>query len=106
MIVSSSIPVIITMSLYWTLIAGFLYAEIALLFLLILPFISTRMWHKIFKSRMIKSLENQLVYYFYVLVAILVLFFVGKMRGAAVALAHDEPYCRTLDHCLTPTSVE
>jgi len=33
---------------------------------------------KVFKSRFLKGLENQLVYYFYVLVAILVLFFLGK----------------------------
>jgi len=68
------------MSLHWTLIAGFLYAEIAALALLLLPFISNKMWHKLFKSRFLKGLESQLIYYFYVLVAILVLFFMDALR--------------------------
>ncbi len=68
------------MSLHWTLIAGFLYAEIAVILLLLLPFLSNRTWNKLFKSRFLKGLENQLIYYFYVLVAILVLFFLGKQN--------------------------
>jgi hypothetical protein len=35
------------MSLHWTIIAGFLYAEIGFMLVLLLPFISTRMWHKV-----------------------------------------------------------
>ena len=66
------------MSLHWTLIAGFLYGEIALLLILLLPFISNRTWNKLFRSKFLKGLGNQTVYYFYVLVAILVLFFLGK----------------------------
>ena len=31
-----------TMSIHWTLIAGFLYAEIGVILLLLVPFISTR----------------------------------------------------------------
>ena len=66
------------MSLHWTIIAGFLYGEIAATLLLLIPFISPRAWNKLFKSRLLKGLENQLIYYFYVLVTILVLFFLGK----------------------------
>ena len=66
------------MSLHWTLIAGFLYAEIAAVILLLLPFISNKMWNKLFRSRFLKSIENQFIYYFFILVAILVLFFLGK----------------------------
>ena len=66
------------MSLHWTLIAGFLYCEIISLLLLLIPLISPRAWNKLFKSRFLKGLESQLIYYFYVLVAILVLFFLGK----------------------------
>ena len=66
------------MSLHWTLIAGFLYAEIATVLIFLLPFVSNSAWNKLFKSRFLKGLENQLIYYFYVLVAILVLFFLGK----------------------------
>lgn len=68
------------MSIHWTIIAGFLYAEIGTLFLLLVPFVSTRMWNKVFKSRFLKGLENQLIYYFYVLVAILILFFLDSIR--------------------------
>ena len=68
------------MSLHWTIIAGFLYGEIAATLLLLIPFISPRAWNKLFKSRLLKGLENQLIYYFYVLVTILVLFFLGKRK--------------------------
>jgi len=68
------------MSIHWTLIAGFLYAEIGAILLLLVPFISTRMWNKVFKSRFLRGLESQLIYYFYVLVAILVLFFLDAIR--------------------------
>jgi B-cell receptor-associated protein 31 len=66
------------MSLHWTLIAGFLYTEIVVVLLLLIPLVSCRTWNKLFKSRFLKGLENQLIYYFYVLVAILVLFFLGE----------------------------
>jgi len=68
------------MSIHWTLIAGFLYAEIGIILLLLVPFISTSMWRKVFKSRFLKGLESQLIYYFYVMVAILVLFFLDAIR--------------------------
>lgn len=68
------------MSLHWTLIAGFLYVEIAVMFLLLIPFISNKAWSKLFKSRFLKGIENQLGYYFYILVAILVLFFLDAIR--------------------------
>ncbi len=66
------------MSLHWTLIAGFLYAEIVVVLLFLIPFISNKAWSKLFKSRFLKGIENQFIYYFYILVAILVLFFLGK----------------------------
>jgi len=68
------------MSLHWTLIAGFLYAEIGALLLLLLPFISPRMWNKLIKSKLLKGIENQFIYYFYVLVTILILFFLDAIR--------------------------
>lgn len=68
------------MSIHWTLIAGFLYAEIGTILLLLVPFISTKMWNKVFKSRFLRGLESQLIYYFYVLVAILILFFLDAIR--------------------------
>jgi len=83
------------MSIHWTIIAGFLYAEIGTLFLLLVPFVSTRMWNKVFKSRFLKGLENQLIYYFYVLVAILILFFldsIREMRKYSEDGAHDHSH--------------
>jgi len=68
------------MSLHWTLIAGFLYTEIGFLFLLLIPFISPKVWHKLFKSKLLKGIENQFIYYFYVLVTILILFLLDAIR--------------------------
>jgi len=68
------------MSLHWTLIAGFLYVEIGVMLLLLIPFISNKAWSKLFKSRFLKAVEKQLIYYFYILVAILVLFFLDAIR--------------------------
>jgi len=68
------------MSLHWSLIAGFLYLEIAVMFLFLIPFISNKRWSQLFKSRFLKAVENQLVYYFYIVVAILVLFFLDAIR--------------------------
>ena len=59
------------MSLHWTLIAGFLYAEIVVVLLFLLPFVSNRAWSKLFKSNFLKGLENQFIYYFYILVDLL-----------------------------------
>jgi len=68
------------MSLHWTLIAGFLYAEIGALLLLLIPFVSAKTWNKLFKSKLLKGIENQFIYYFYVLVTILILFFLDAIR--------------------------
>jgi len=68
------------MSLHWTLIAGFLYTEIGFLMLLLIPFISAKVWHKLFKSKLLKGIENQFIYYFYVLVTILILFLLDAIR--------------------------
>lgn len=68
------------MSLHWTLIAGFLYAEIGAILLLMVPLISTRRWHSFFKSRFLKGLQSQLSYYFYIIVAILLMFFLDAIR--------------------------
>jgi len=68
------------MSLHWSLIAGFLYVEIGVMFLFLIPFISNKRWSQLFKSRFLKAVENQLVYYFYIVVAILVLFFLDAIR--------------------------
>lgn len=66
------------MSIQWTLVAGILYFEIALVALLLLPFLRPRTWQKFFKSRFLISIENQANLYFMVFIVILVLLFLGK----------------------------
>ncbi|KAK9299618.1 hypothetical protein QLX08_007419 [Tetragonisca angustula] len=68
------------MSLQWTLIATFLYLEIAVVLLLILPIISPKSWQKLFRSRFLKSLSNQASMYFLILLGILVLFLLDAIR--------------------------
>lgn len=68
------------MSLQWTLIAGFLYAEIAVVVMLLLPIISPSRWQKIFRSRILKALSNQAGVYFTILLAMLCLFLLDALR--------------------------
>lgn len=68
------------MSLQWTIVAAFLYAEIAVVLLLMIPLISPRTWNKIFKSRFFKSLGAQADIYFTVMIVVLVLFFFDSIR--------------------------
>ncbi|KOC64634.1 B-cell receptor-associated protein 31 [Habropoda laboriosa] len=68
------------MTLQWTLIAGFLYAEIVIVLLLILPIISATRWQKVFKSRFLQGLGNQASFYFLVLLAVLVIFLLDAIR--------------------------
>lgn len=68
------------MSLQWTFIAAFLYGEIAVVFLLITPFISARWWNSLFKSRFLVAFTAQANLYFTVMIAVLVLFFLDSIR--------------------------
>ncbi|XP_397055.1 B-cell receptor-associated protein 31 [Apis mellifera] len=68
------------MSLQWTLVAAFLYIEIAVVLLLVLPIISASRWQKFFKSKFLKRLSNQASIYFLILIGILVLFLLDAIR--------------------------
>lgn len=68
------------MSLQWTVIATFLYIEIFVVLLLVLPVASPKRWQRLFKSRFLQSLTNQASVYFLVLLAILVLFLLDAIR--------------------------
>lgn len=68
------------MSIQWTMIAAFLYAEIAVVLLLVLPVASPQRWQRIFKSRFLGALSSQAQYYFMILLATLVLFFLDAIR--------------------------
>ncbi|KAK9299616.1 hypothetical protein QLX08_007417 [Tetragonisca angustula] len=68
------------MSLQWTLIAGFLYFEIVVVLLLVLPIISPTRWQKLFRSQFLKSLSNKASIYFLFLLGVLVLFLLDSIR--------------------------
>ncbi|XP_033242214.1 B-cell receptor-associated protein 31 isoform X2 [Drosophila miranda] len=68
------------MSLVWTLIAGFLYAEIALVLLLVLPVASPYRWNRFFKSKFLALLAQQAHIYFFLIMGVLVLFLLEAIR--------------------------
>lgn len=68
------------MSLQWTIIATFLYVEIAMVLLLVLPVASPQRWNKIIRSRFLQAVSNQASVYFFILLAVLVLFFLDALR--------------------------
>ncbi|KAH8305049.1 B-cell receptor-associated protein 31 [Drosophila kikkawai] len=68
------------MSLVWTLIAGFLYAEIALVLLLVLPVASPYRWNRLFKSKFLAMLAQQAHIYFFLIMGVLVLFLLEAIR--------------------------
>jgi len=68
------------MSLQWGLVAGFLYVEIAVLMILLLPGISPQRWLKVFRSRVLHSLGVQTQLYFYGLFGLLCLLFIDAIR--------------------------
>lgn len=68
------------MSLQWTLVAGFLYAEMAVVLLLMLPIVSASMWQRFFKSRFLKSLAAYANFYFSAFFVVLLLLFLDSLR--------------------------
>lgn len=68
------------MSLQWTLIAGFLYVEVGIVLLLVLPVASPRRWNSLFKSKFLQGIQRQAGVYFMILLAILVLFLLDAIR--------------------------
>ncbi|XP_059052074.1 B-cell receptor-associated protein 31 [Achroia grisella] len=68
------------MSLQWTIIATFLYVEIAIVLLLTLPVASPSRWQKFFKSKFLAYVSNQASIYFLVLVGVLVLCLLDAIR--------------------------
>jgi len=69
------------MSLQWTLVAGFLYVEIGVVLILLLPFISASRWNSIFKSRLVSSVGAFSTIYFRASVCVLLLLFVDAFRS-------------------------
>nr|XP_008509568.1 PREDICTED: B-cell receptor-associated protein 31 [Equus przewalskii] len=68
------------MSLQWTAVATFLYAEVFAVLLLCIPFISPKRWQKIFKSRLVELVVTYGNTFFVVLIVILVLLLIDAAR--------------------------
>ncbi|XP_054043154.1 B-cell receptor-associated protein 31 isoform X4 [Rissa tridactyla] len=68
------------MSLQWTAVATFLYAEVFLVLLLCVPFVSPARWQKIFKSRLVGLAVAYGNTVFVVLIVILVLLLFDALR--------------------------
>ncbi|XP_058834112.1 B-cell receptor-associated protein 31-like isoform X2 [Topomyia yanbarensis] len=78
------------MSLVWSLIASFLYVEIFIVLLLVLPVASPRRWQRFFKSRFLEMLSRQAHTYFYLLLFVLVLFLLEAIREMR-KYSHTDP---------------
>lgn len=68
------------MSLQWTIIATFLYAEVAIVLLLSLPVASPSKWNKFFKSKFLAYISGQASVYFLILIGVLVLCLLDAIR--------------------------
>lgn len=68
------------MSFQWTVVAGFLYLEIAICLILCLPFIGHKRWHSLFKSNFIGLILSYGNVAFIVVVSILCLLFADALR--------------------------
>ncbi|XP_071368986.1 B-cell receptor-associated protein 31 [Centroberyx affinis] len=68
------------MSLQWTAVATFLYAEVFCVLLLCIPFISPKRWSKLFKSRLIQTIALYGNTSFMVAIAILVFLLIDAFR--------------------------
>ncbi|XP_012408637.1 B-cell receptor-associated protein 31 [Sarcophilus harrisii] len=68
------------MSLQWSAVATFLYAEVVAVLLLCIPFISPKRWQKIFKSSLVQLIVSYGNTFFVVLIVILVLLLIDAVR--------------------------
>ncbi|XP_046840851.1 B-cell receptor-associated protein 31-like [Xenia sp. Carnegie-2017] len=68
------------MSVQWTLAAGFLYLEMALLLLMCLPIVSSSRWSRIFESHFLSAILAYGHLYFTVFVVMLSILFLDSLR--------------------------
>lgn len=68
------------MTVQWTLAAGFLYAEIGVLLLFCIPFVSAKRWNTIFNSRIAATLFEYGNFYFNVVVIVMALLLADSIR--------------------------
>ncbi|KAL9915623.1 B-cell receptor-associated protein 31-like [Glossina fuscipes] len=68
------------MDLVWTLLTGFLYAEICVVLLLVLPVASPHKWNRFFKSTFLATITRRFYLYFFLIMGVLVLFLFEAIR--------------------------
>lgn len=68
------------MSILWTLIAGFLYLEMGVIFIMLLSIIKPQVWRSLFTSRFLQALSRQSNLTLYSFIGILLLFFCDSVR--------------------------
>lgn len=68
------------MSIQWTFIAGYLYFEVAVVIIMVLPIFSPRRWNQFFKSRLFFMFQQHAAVYFYVFLGVLSLFLFDAIR--------------------------
>lgn len=78
------------MSFQWTFLATFLYCELVVVAILLLPFISPATWQKLFKSRIAKAFNAGAKYYFNFIICIFALLFLDSIRELRKYSAVDE----------------
>ncbi|XP_053668618.1 B-cell receptor-associated protein 31 [Anopheles marshallii] len=83
------------MTLVWGIIASFLYVEIFVVLFLVLPLRSPQQWHRFFKSRFLAMLSRQAQTYFYLLLAVLVLFLLEAIREMRKYSSNDHTHTET-----------
>lgn len=71
------------MSFIWTLIDAFLFTEIIVVLLLVLPVASPTRWNRFFKSKFLAMLAQQAQLYIFMLIGVLVLFLLEAIREMA-----------------------
>ncbi|KPJ14464.1 B-cell receptor-associated protein 31 [Papilio machaon] len=79
------------MSLQWTFIAGYLYFEIAVVIIMILPIFSPRRWHQFFRSRLFAMFQQHAALYFYAFLGVLTLFLMDAIREMRKYSNSSEP---------------
>ncbi|XP_064904144.1 B-cell receptor-associated protein 31 isoform X2 [Columba livia] len=79
------------MSLQWTVVATFLYAEVFLVLLLCVPFVSAARWQRIFRSRLVGLAVARGNTAFLVLIAVLVLLLLDALRETQRYGAPERP---------------
>jgi len=68
------------MSFQWTFLATFLYCELFVVIILLLPFIPPSLWQRFFKSRLAKAFQAGAKYYFNFIICIFALLFADSIR--------------------------